>query len=277
MSHYFHSVIGEAKEKRKVSHAPVQKDGRLIVLFTLLGAFAAISMIPYQKEMGLLDIVMETYHISFPMAVIINVIQVAIYTLIASAIGLQLAKSVGLDSPYLRSVLYRTKSTTLSMKWIWISIVGSAIGTLIISLLEINLFQPQLDTASVPEATLWKTGLLMFYGGIVEEILLRLFLLSFIVWICSFFYRKRSKSIPSSVYWIAIIASSLLFGLGHLPATATFFGEITVLLFIRAIVLNGIMGIFFGYLYWKKGLEYAMIAHMAGDVFLHVVWYSIFN
>ncbi len=254
-----------------------ERDGRLIILLTLLGAFAAVVMIPYQKEMRLLDILIETYHISFTIAVIINVIQVTLYTLIASAIGLHLARSVGLNVSYLRSLVYKNETVTLSLKWVMIAIFGSAIGTLIISFLEVKVFQPHLVNQLVPAVSLWKVGLLMFYGGIVEEILLRLFLLSLTVWICSISYRKQSKPIPKYIYWIAILVSTLLFGLGHLPATASVFGEITILLFVRAIVLNGLMGVFFGYLFWKKGLEYAIIAHMLGDLFLHVVWYSLFT
>ncbi|MFT4414543.1 type II CAAX prenyl endopeptidase Rce1 family protein [Fredinandcohnia humi] len=260
-----------------MSQNTTEKDGRVIILFTLLGAFAAVVMIPYQKEMGLLDILMETYHISFTLAVIINIIQVTLYSFIASAIGLHLARSVGLQVSYLRSLVYRNHRDTLSLKWVIIAILGSAIGTLLISLLEVKVFQPHLVNQIVPTVNLWKAGLLMFYGGIVEEILLRLFLLSLIVWIFSISYRKQSKPIPKSIYWIAILISTLLFGLGHLPATASVFGEITTLLIVRAIVLNGLMGVFFGYLFWKKGLEYSIIAHMLGDLFLHVVWYSLFT
>ncbi|WP_175637801.1 CPBP family intramembrane glutamic endopeptidase [Metabacillus schmidteae] len=254
-----------------------EKDGRLILLLTLLGAFAAVVMIPYQKEIGLLDILIETYHITFTIAAIINAIQVTIYTLIASAIGLHLARPVGFNVSYLRGLVYKNKTVPLSLKWIMIAILGSAVGTLIIAVLEVKVFQPHLVTQLVPNVSLWKIGLLMFYGGIVEEILLRLFLLTLIVWICSISYRKQSRPIPKYIYWIAILVSTLLFGLGHLPATATVFGEITSLLFIRATVLNGLMGVFFGYLFWKKGLEYAIIAHMLGDVFLHVVWHSLFT
>jgi membrane protease YdiL (CAAX protease family) len=37
---------------------------------------------------------------------------------------------------------------------------------------------------------------------------------------------------------------------------------------LRAIVLNGIGGLVFGWLYWKKGLEYAIAAHFIADIVL---------
>jgi membrane protease YdiL (CAAX protease family) len=54
----------------------------------------------------------------------------------------------------------------------------------------------------------------------------------------------------SGAFWTAIILVALLFGLGHLPATSAM-TPITQVLVVRALVLNGIAGIAFGYLYWE--------------------------
>jgi hypothetical protein len=42
-------------------------------------------------------------------------------------------------------------------------------------------------------------------------------------------------------------------------------------LVVRTLALNGIAGVQFGLLYWKNGLEAAMISHGAADVVLHVL------
>jgi membrane protease YdiL (CAAX protease family) len=39
----------------------------------------------------------------------------------------------------------------------------------------------------------------------------------------------------------------------------------------RAVVLNGLAGIAFGYLYWTRGLESAMLSHFSADIILHVI------
>jgi membrane protease YdiL (CAAX protease family) len=69
---------------------------------------------------------------------------------------------------------------------------------------------------------------------------------------------------------LSIIAVSVIFGLGHLPATVQI-TPLTSVVIIRAIVLNGIGGIIFGWLYWKKGLESAILAHFSADIVLYVV------
>ena len=40
---------------------------------------------------------------------------------------------------------------------------------------------------------------------------------------------------------------------------------------VRTIALNAIAGIAFGWLFWKHGLEMAMLAHFSADIVLHVV------
>ena len=37
----------------------------------------------------------------------------------------------------------------------------------------------------------------------------------------------------------------------------------------RALLLNGIGGVTFGWLYWKQGLEAAMVAHFTANVLVH--------
>lgn len=63
----------------------------------------------------------------------------------------------------------------------------------------------------------------------MEELMLRLFvmsLLSFILWKL-FFRRCNNKQIPAGVFIVANIISAMLFSAGHLPATASMFGELS--------------------------------------------------
>ena len=258
---------------------PLRKNRRLIRSLTLLGAFGGITVLPYQMSMMSSGLSPVKDQAGFSSGVIITlmVIQVTVMTLIASWVGLTLAAKVGLDLPIWRSWLNEGRFIGFSKRWLVISFLGGLVGTLLITLLEIHLFQPFLPELSVvPSVSLWKSALTMFYGGIVEEVLVRLCLMTLLVWVFSRFLRNRTH-IPAYLYGIAIVVAALLFGLGHLPATQMLFGELTSVLIVRALIGNGLLGIFFGYLYWKKGLEYAIISHMASDFFLHVVWSSIFS
>ena len=100
-------------------------------------------------------------------------------------------------------------------------------------------------------------GLLV--GGIIEEVMMRLFFMSLIVFIISKFY-KNKKEIPTIVFIIANIISALLFAAGHLPSTLTM-TSLTPIIIIRCFLFNGGLGLCFGYLYRQYGIGYAMISH----------------
>ena len=154
------------------------------------------------------------------------------------------------------------------------------IFALLIIVLEVFVFQPALlaqlganalTGASAVKPGPWKGFLASFYGGIDEEILLRLCVMSFLVWLGRFVSKTPTAGRRLAVLWIANILAAVLFGLGHLPATAALVA-LTPLVVARAIVLNGLIGVGFGYLYFKHGLESAMISHFSADIVLHVLF-----
>jgi membrane protease YdiL (CAAX protease family) len=159
-----------------------------------------------------------------------------------------------------------------------LSILIGVVAALLIVGLELALFQPMLVqefgeaadalVLSGTQPAAWKGFLASFYGGIVEEILLRLFLMSLLAWLSSFFLKTPEGRPSDSGFWLANILAAIVFGIAHLPATATIL-PLTPLVITRAIVLNGLAGVAFGYLYWKRGLESAMIAHFSADIVLH--------
>jgi membrane protease YdiL (CAAX protease family) len=114
----------------------------------------------------------------------------------------------------------------------------------------------------------WKGLLASFYGGFVEEVQCRLFLVSLLVWLGA---RTRSTSVPGTgIYWIAIVLAAVIFGIGHLPILA----QTTVLTtgsVLSTIGLNALCGVVFGWLFWRHGLEHSMLAHFSTDLVLHVV------
>ena len=127
-----------------------------------------------------------------------------------------------------------------------------------------------IDAKYVTEIPIWKRFLAAFYGGIGEEILLRLFLLSMLVWIFGKITQSEAALSRSGLVWLAIAITSIIFGLGHLPATSVV-TDLTPLVIARAIILNGIAGLVLGWLYWKRGLESAIIAHFTADLMILIV------
>ena len=101
----------------------------------------------------------------------------------------------------------------------------------------------------------------VLYGGLTEEVLLRWGLMSAFAWLAWRFLQRRQGALKPRSAWLAIAASALVFGLGHLPAALVLAGGFDpgVVLFVTGV--NTVFGFLFGFLYWRWGLEAAMIAH----------------
>ncbi|ELZ32418.1 Abortive infection protein [Halogeometricum pallidum JCM 14848] len=76
---------------------------------------------------------------------------------------------------------------------------------------------------------------------------------------------RRTDGPRPVVMWAAILVSAILFGLGHLPALAQSV-DLTPALIARTVLLNAVAGILFGWLYWRRSLEAAMVAHASFHV-----------
>jgi membrane protease YdiL (CAAX protease family) len=195
-------------------------------------------------------------------------------------IGMILMKRIGLSTPILDSVTRGESASDKLRAILPISIILGVITSLLIIGLDVFAFQPALlnelgdkaeALAQTGQPAAWKGFLASFYGGIAEEIQLRLLVMSLIAWLGAFISKTSEGKPSNSVFWIANILAAVLFGLGHLPATANIL-PLTPLVITRAILLNGVGGVIFGWLYWKRGLESAMIAHFSTDIVLHVLF-----
>jgi len=100
------------------------------------------------------------------------------------------------------------------------------------------------------------------YGGLTEELLLRFGFMTLVVWIAS----KLTKKLNSPIYWIGIVTSTILFAIGHFPVVYASVTHPSLVLLTYILIGNSIAGLVCGWLYWKKGLEAAFIAH----IFAHV-------
>ncbi|MCB2195828.1 MAG: CPBP family intramembrane metalloprotease [Bacteroidetes bacterium] len=102
----------------------------------------------------------------------------------------------------------------------------------------------------------------LLYGGLTEEILMRFGVMTLMVWSLSLLINKKY----TIVYWLGIILSSFIFALGHFPIVFNTMENPSFLLLTYILVGNSAGGIIFGWLYWKKGLESAFIAHMFAHI-----------
>jgi hypothetical protein len=207
-----------------------------------------------------------------PIIIIIGLVQNLILLSVAIGVGLVAARKVGLGAPLLQAWLYGERPRqSVRGSLVFGALAGIVVGVVVlVPLLIAAPYLPGLPLVSAGRSALWKRIIVGLYGGIDEEILARLFLLSLFAWLGTKLFQKREAGLSARVFWIANMVAAILFGLGHLPS-ASMVMHITPAVVALALVLNGIPAVTFGYLYWRRGLESAMIAHFCADFVLYAI------
>jgi hypothetical protein len=196
-------------------------------------------------------------------------------------LGLLAARKLGMGAPVLESLLYSKPVLPGSLRTLVLlaPLSGLAVGGALTAMdLAFHRLIPEgfaaLEAASQGMTSLHPLAAIAatLYGGIYEELQLRLFVLSSMAWLYTLVLRKiqRQPFYPSStVTTVAVVLAALMFGLAHLPALQALQAA-TGPMIIRTMILNLVPGLLFGFLYVKKGLEAAMISHLCADLVMHV-------
>lgn len=243
--------------------------------FTLLAAstLSIVAIMPY--IMVVQADVLKSVPLPLALTLFISILQSTILIAILLFIGLKLSKKIGLKIPILENYLNKQKIDLELKSTIKLSVILGILAGLAIVLLDYVFINLGVNVGGQIFVPAWKGFLASFYGGISEEIIMRLFFMTFIIWLLTKITKQTNKVLENNLLvWSAILIASILFGLGHLPVTAAM-TTITPLVIARALLLNGLGGIVFGWLYWKKGLESAMIAHFSADIVLHVLFFPL--
>ena len=252
------SAAGPASAR---SHTGVKAFGLLMVA----AALASAAIVPYGRALageGLSDLPIWGWII----AVAANLMLIGPVT----ALGLWLGPKVGLGAPRLYAWLDGRPDATRDLLRGALYAVGIGAVTGVVLLLGGLAFVPWLpeELAQAPVPTWWQALLASFSAGVTEELLLRLGLMTLLVWVTTKLVRRDGPS--TRIVWGSIVVSALVFGAAHLPLAASL-APLTAMMVIRTLALNMLAGTVFGWTYWRFGLIAAMVAHASTDVVLHVL------
>jgi membrane protease YdiL (CAAX protease family) len=265
---------------------------RLFIFFCLVSIPASVAILPYSLALsantGMLPNSSSSESVQlffYALMIVSSAIQAVMYWPL-TGIGILAAQSLGLvGAPIFSALLYR-RPIGVNVRKIVSSgaLVGVAGGIVLMGLNE-WIFTPWMepDLAGTPFAenppsfTPWQGLLASFSAGFNEELLLRLFLLSSIAWLGQKLLRRPAGMPGNAILWIANLLSALLFGALHLPNATMVGAPLTTATITSILAMNGLIGLAFGWLYWKYGLESAMLAHFLTDVVMKVVAVLIFG
>ncbi len=194
---------------------------------------------------------------------LITTLQALLYAVIFGFFGYILSGKTGLMKP----VRFEKKPMMLTL--------GLTLFTGLILCSDLFYFRNHIPQVAAmyrgrPSFAYWVASVL--YGGVIEEILMRLFMMSLLVWLAWKIFFRREANPPTGVMIAANILAAILFAAGHLPSTMQMFGETTPMILLRCFLLNGAGGLVFGSLYRKYGIQYSMTAHAGAHIVWKILW-----
>lgn len=208
---------------------------------------------------------------------LLAVVQPAVLVLVAAALGAWLAPRVGLDAPLVRAWAERRSSAPI-LRALAPSAVAGGLAVAAILLAYSALWNAQVaGTATRAPLAEFEVPLItkLLYGGIAEELLMRWGLMTAIVWV-SWRASGRQQPVPGWCFWIGAAVAALLFAAGHVPLLLLLVPAAPLWLLAAVIAGNAVPGLLFGWLFWRKGLEAAMLAHALAHLISTIVSAALF-
>lgn len=223
------------------------------------GFFTSIYMAETYEPAALSEMLAQAGISDINILHIITAIQTAVQMPVMGFLGYILAEKTGF-----------LKSFKISKPGLISTITLTIIGSIIFIAFEYGVFAnfiPEISAMYEAKPTIAYMVSCLTYGGVLEEIMMRWFLMSLLVLITRKLFFKKEQTAPKGVVIGVNIVVALLFAAGHLPTTAATMG-ITPLILVRCFSLNSLAGLICGHLYTKHGIQYAMLSHMG----FHILW-----
>lgn len=255
---------------------PRRFNWRMLAILAAAIALGEVAILPYQLTMQRVSLDELAAQVApEPLLIVLGTelgVNWLIYIALA-AMGLWLAGRTGLGAPLLddwtRGLSVAGRLRAILPAAIRVGLLVSVLG-IVIPMAAQSLLPPAPQNSPVPNPPPWQGLLASFSAGVTEEVLLRLFVMTLLVWLGGLLSRRPNGQPTMAVIWVANALAALLFGAAHLPAQAAI-TPLTPIVIAAVIGLNAMGGVFFGWMYASRGLESAMISHASADIVVHVL------
>lgn len=198
--------------------------------------------------------------------VLLSGLQTAVLLALAVGVGAWLSPRVGLQAPAVSAWLAgQPVGPALRTQWLaglWGGLAG-AVWLWALAQIAPEALKPADPGSAMPLAVK------LLYGGITEELLVRWGVMTLLLWL-GWRTAQRGQGRPAgAVVAVAVLLSALLFAAGHLPAAQAIAGTLTAPVVAFVLVGNTAFGLVAGWLFARRGLEAAVIAHVLAHLLSH--------
>jgi hypothetical protein len=201
------------------------------------------------------------------------VVEVLFFLTPASAVGVWLGKKVGLGPRLMRELVSRMSGDWEHMRLglLPAMLVGLTLG--VVGFFAQNSIPKSALMPGLNNPNTFECFLRCLSAALTEEILFRLGLMTFFVWVIRSIIKKPVIDIPS--FWVGNVLSALLFAAAHLPQLT--FQRYGWSLLIPVVIFSSSAGMVMGWLYMQYGLLLAIAAHFVADLVVYVIprWVTI--
>ena len=222
---------------------------RSALVLLVLALLGVVSLLTSDLDLGILADQVEVAPERLRLLVLI---QPAILSLLAVVVGWRTSRRTGLGLPILEGGLARVTSRGMAAAGA-VALVGGA------TLLLYGWLTSSVFVLEGAEAISLSLATRLLYGGITEEVLLRWGMMGLFAWLLLRLARRPAGRTRDLIL-VANVAAAVVFALGHFPAFALVPGAEPVH-YLLSFAANTGLGVLFGWLFARHGLEYAILAH----------------
>jgi hypothetical protein len=188
--------------------------------------------------------------------------------LLAAAVffGAWVAPRVGLGAPLLAAWLNGQRMRPLLLA-LWLPAMGGGVlgAAWMVSLAQLV---PDVLMASDPVQTL-PLWVKLLYGGISEELLLRWGVMNVLLFALWRVLQPHGGVPRAWMVAVAVLLAALFCALSSLPSAMALLGSLKPQVLHLVLWGNTVFGLLVGYIYWRYGLEAAIVSHMLALALSH--------
>jgi membrane protease YdiL (CAAX protease family) len=257
-----------ASDERAASPSTAVSPFRLWLALVGLGLVGLFGATPFM--LPVLRQALAGHPVPLPLGVVLlleDVQALLLFLAPAAALGVWAAPRVGLDAPLLRARLSGERVGRRLLGLLPSSVLTGTLGALAVLALTLAM-KPGLPAGgALPPVPVWASATGALYGGLVEELLTRWGLLSLFALALARLGASRGMG-----FWTANLVAAVAFGCLHLPGARALGMPLSPLVVGYLLLGNTLVGLLCGWLFRRRGLESAMLAHASADLWLHTVF-----